>query len=96
MNTRQPTVAIALLMLAAGMVNSGAVSQEPSEAELQQLEEAHNDAVTDPKQEVVCRKEAQVGTRIKRTVCRTKAMMEVESKDAERFAEKPRPVPTRE
>ena len=96
MNTRQPVVAIALLMLAAGMGITRAEAQEPDAAELKQAVDAHNAEVAAPEQELVCRKEAQIGTRIKKTVCRTKGVIEAESKEAKRWASKPRPVPTDE
>ena len=96
MNTRTPVVAIALLMLAAGMGIPRARAQEPSEAELKQAVDAHNAEVTAPEQELVCRKEAQTGTRIKKTVCRTRAVVDAESEEAKRWARKPRPVVTDE
>lgn len=96
MNTKQPAVAIAVLMLAACTANTRPDPQQSSEAELNQVAEAYNAEVADPKQEVVCRMEAVIGTRITKEVCRTRTVMELESKDAKRFLNKPRPVPTQE
>ena len=96
MSIRLPVVAIASFMLFAGMGIAEVPAQEPAEAELKQAVDAHNADVAAPEQEVVCRKEAQTGTRFKKTVCRTKAVMDAESEEAKRWAKKPRPVPTRE
>ena len=96
MNIRLPVVAIASFMLLAGMGIADAPVQEPTEADLKQAMDAHNADVAAPEQEVVCKKEVQTGTRFKKTVCRTKAVMDAESNDAKRWASKPRPVPTRE
>ncbi len=96
MNTRLEVVALALLMLTTGMGMLRVQAQEPTEAELKQALDAHNAGIAAPEQELVCRKEAQVGTRFKKTVCRTKVAIEAESEEARRWASKPRPVPTHE
>ncbi|MBI1731991.1 MAG: hypothetical protein HYR49_04385 [Gammaproteobacteria bacterium] len=96
MNTKPPVAAIAVLMLAACTANTRPDPQQGGEAELSQAAEGYNAGVDDPNQEVVCRMEAVVGTRIKKEVCRTRTAMDVESKEAKRFLNKPRPVPTQD
>jgi len=80
----------------AGMGIRTAAAQEPDATELKNAVDAHNAQVVKPEHDLVCKKEAQIGTRLKKTVCRTKADIEMESEEAKRWADKPRPVPTRE
>jgi len=96
MNSRQKLVAIALVTLTTGMGISHTRAQEPDAADLKQTVDAHNTDVAAPKQEVVCIKEAQIGTRLKKTVCHTRATTEAESAEAIRGAGNPGPVSTDE
>lgn len=76
-------------------LNARAAREPESDDDLQQAVAAHNSRVELESQELVCDKEAPVGTRIKKTVCRNKGLLEREQRDARRYLSKPRPVPTR-
>lgn len=90
MKSRKIAVLIAMSMLA-GAPAVGAA--EADEAQIQQAVDAHNAGVDDVSQQLVCRKEAVTGSRIKKTVCRTQATIEAEQDAAKRYVNKPRPVP---
>jgi hypothetical protein len=96
MNTKSIAGTIAFILLAASMGITLVAAQEPDPADLKHAVDAHNAEVAKPEQELVCRKEAQIGTRIKKTICRTKDVIAAESEEAKRWANKPRPVPTHE
>lgn len=76
--------------------DAGAAREPESDADLQQAVAAHNSRVELESQELVCQKEAPVGTRIKKTVCRNKGLIDREQREAKRFITKPRPVPTKQ
>lgn len=94
---RRAPVAV-LLGIALGIaVTTVHAAREPvDENDLQQAVAAHNSRVDLESQELVCKREAPVGTRIKKTVCRNKGLIDREQRDAKRFVNKPRPVPTQE
>lgn len=89
MNNNKLAIIFTLCMLAGAPVSAA----DQDEAQLEKAVEAHNAGVTDESQQLVCRKEAVTGSRIKKTVCRTVATMEAEQEAAKRYVNKPRPVP---
>lgn len=93
MKSRKIAVLIAMSMLT-GVPVAGAA--EADEAQIQNAVEAHNAGVEDVSQQLVCRKEAVTGSRIKKTVCRTQATIEAEQDAAKRYVNKPRPVPLKD
>lgn len=93
MKSRKIAVLIVMSMLA-GTPAVGAA--EADEAQVQKAVDAHNASVDDVSQQLVCRKEAVTGSRIKKTVCRTQATIEAEQEAARRYVNKPRPVPLKD
>ena len=54
------------------------------EDRIQKIAEAYNAEQTDERSKIVCKKEAEVGTRFKKTVCRSMATIEAEREHAKR------------
>ena len=94
MNNRKRVMEFAVLLLITGMGTTPAGARDPNEEELQKMAEAYNAKKEAPAQEVVCKQEARVGSRIKRPVCRTKGTLEVEKWNIERVMNRPRPKTT--
>jgi hypothetical protein len=59
--------------------------------ELQALESAYNAKTEVDSQKVACSNKPPIGSRIPKTVCRTKEDAALEEREAERMIEKPRP-----
>lgn len=89
-----PLLAAAMLVLVA--VDARAAREPVDEEDLQQAVAAYNSRVELESQELVCKREAPVGTRIKKTICRNKGLLEREQREAKRYVNKPRPVPTKD
>ncbi len=87
---------LAAAILAVNAADARAAREPVDDADLQQAVAAYNSRVELESQELVCRREAPVGTRIKKTVCRNKGLLEREQREAKRYVNKPRPVPTKE
>jgi hypothetical protein len=90
------TAALGAIVLCAGAAGVHAESTSAKEAELDTAADTYNARVENEDQQVVCRWEAQTGSRIKKKVCRTHAAMDAESREGKRFVNKPRPLPTNE
>lgn len=94
-HTRALQIAGFTLLAAVGIMPAGAGEQE-KEAALQQAVAAYNANAERPSQEVVCKHETRIGSRIKRPVCRTRGFLEQEKRDVRRYMNKPRPSVTRD
>jgi outer membrane murein-binding lipoprotein Lpp len=69
----------------------------PDTAKADDLERAaaeYNARVDNPDDELICRREAKIGTRITEKVCRTRAQRERDAEEAETYLKKPRPTAT--
>jgi hypothetical protein len=86
-------VPILLLVLAGCTGNTRQVQIRPEER-LAGAQEAYNEQVEDDDEQVVCRHEAVTGSRIKKSVCRSKRQIAEEERTARRYLEKARPYPT--
>lgn len=86
-------ITIAVVTWMSFAAGPAAVAVDAVEPEIQNAVDAHNAQVQREGEQLVCRKEAQIGTRLKKTVCRTKAVMDAEADAARRYVNKPRPVP---
>jgi hypothetical protein len=86
----------AFFLLATGVFSHSAWAGRDEDAELQQAVVAYNANVERPSEEVVCKNEARIGSRIKRPVCRTKSYLKREEYEVQRYIKKPRPSVTRD
>jgi hypothetical protein len=93
MKSRKIAVLIAMSMLTGVPVVCAAGADD---AQVQEAVEAHNAGVDDVSQQLVCKKEAVTGSRLKKTVCRTQATIDAEQDAAKHYVNKPRQVPTKE
>ena len=66
------------------------LAEEVAEEELEQAAEKYNQKEDNERYKVVCKKEVQVGSRIKKEVCRTQATMERQSDEASRSMDRVR------
>lgn len=79
-----------------GACNATRPEQKTVEADPEQLAATYNEEVESDRQEVVCEKVAQTGSRIQETQCRTVTQKQMESEEGKRFVNKPRPTVTRD
>ncbi len=82
------------LLVAVGIMPAAAGEKE--EIALQQAVAAYNANAERPSQEVVCKHEARIGTRIKQPVCRTRGYLKQQEFEVMRYMKKPRPSVTRD
>ena len=64
------------------------------ESDLDALAEKYNENVKNPDEEVICRKEQVIGSRIPKKVCRTRGQIEQDRKEAQRYMKSGRPAGT--
>lgn len=76
--------AFALISMDATAKSSDDAVDTADEKQVQELAEDYNASQKDERSKVVCKKEAQTGTRFKKTVCRTVATMETDEENAKR------------
>jgi hypothetical protein len=88
MRVRQSSFLPALIALALGAGGVGATETE--QEKLDKLAEEYNAKVESEDQEVVCRMVSEVGSRIKKKQCRTKAQIKQDEEEAARYARKPK------
>ena len=92
--SRFAIVGFAMAVLVAGTTfDRVAFAEEGVETEVQQSVDRYNQAQESESQQVICRKEAVTGTRIKKTVCRSKFRVEQDQNAIERSLEKMRTQP---
>jgi len=85
-----------LLLLAACAASDSPGPRFVDDAHLKALEDQYNANATTEEQKVVCTNRPRVGSRLPKTVCRTRAQVALEEREGERMIEKPRPKPTQE
>ncbi len=66
------------------------LAEDTPESDLDKSAATYNQKQKNNKNKVVCKKEARVGTRIKKKVCRTVATMEKEAEHGKRFLKRSR------
>ena len=76
--------AFALISMDATAKSADDAVNTSDEEQVEQLAEDYNDSQKDERSKVVCKKEAQTGTRFKKTVCRTVATMDADQENAKR------------
>jgi hypothetical protein len=85
------------LLVAAGCATTtkGAATNEPAPpgAATSSVGEDVAEAETTKKSDVICRREAQTGSRIKKKVCRSRAQMEEDRRQAEGFYRRAQAIP---
>lgn len=92
MNGKQIMSATLLLAVLSAPASAGT----DEDVDLEQAAVAYNARAERPSEEIVCRNETRVGSRIKRPTCRTKAYLKQEQFEVNRYMKKPRPSVTRD
>lgn len=93
MMTGTPITSVTLLLVA---LSAPAMAGTDEDADLDKAAVAYNATVERPSEEIVCKNEARIGSRIKRPVCRTKSYLKREQYEVQRYIKKPRPSVTRD
>ncbi len=84
------TIFLLTLTMGTTGVLTQAASEDEKQRELDMAADEYNKKKTNDKYKVVCKREAPVGSRIKKKVCRTVAVMENTRKEAQRSIQKMR------
>jgi len=87
MTLKQASLLPAAIVL---VVSTIGVRAETEDEKLSRMADDYNAQVADESQEVVCRMVTEVGSRIKKKQCRTKAQIKQDEDEAERFARRPK------
>lgn len=93
MMTGKPMMSVTLLL---AVLSAPAMAGKDEDADLEKAAVAYNATVESPTEEIVCKNEARIGSRIKRPVCRTKSYLKHEQFEVNRYMKKPKPSVTRD